>query len=111
MSIGRRPDSAEARSGRLEGRMARFQPSSFMLASSFVGNATMLSQAQIERYRYDGYLFPLPALSPAELADCNADLARYEAWLGGPVNQAERRWRSASYVVLPWVDALTRHPQ
>ena len=69
----------------------------------------MLSQEQVEQYRRDGYLFPFAALSAAELAECNAGLARYEDWLGGPVNQADRRWRSASYVVLPWVDALTRH--
>src|SRR2546421_11978955 len=82
---------------------------SFMLRASCRRNATMLSRAQIERYRYDGYLFPLPALSAEELGECDAGLARYEAWLGGPVNQADRRWRSASYVMLPWVDALTRH--
>jgi hypothetical protein len=69
----------------------------------------MLSREQVERYHHDGYLYPFPALSAAELAECNAGLARYEDWLGGPVNQADRRWRSASYVVLPWVDALTRH--
>jgi len=69
----------------------------------------MLSPAQIEQYRHDGYLFPFAALSAAELDECNAGLARYEDWLGGPVNMADRRWRSASYVVLPWVDALTRH--
>ena len=69
----------------------------------------MLSQEQIEQYRRDGYLFPFAALSAAELAECNSGLARYEDWLGGQVNMADRRWRSASYVVLPWVDALTRH--
>ena len=72
---------------------------------------TVLTQEQIARYRHDGYLYPLPALSAEELAACNAGLARYESWLGGPVNQADRRWRSASYVMLPWVDALTRHPR
>jgi hypothetical protein len=71
----------------------------------------MLSQEQIARYRYDGYLYPLPALSAAELGECNAGLARYESWLGGPVNAADRRWRSASYVMLPWVDALACHPK
>ena len=71
----------------------------------------MLTPAQIERYRYDGYLYPFPALSPAELAACNEGLARYEAWLGGPVNRADRRWRSAAYVILPWADALIRHPR
>ncbi|MGE5271293.1 MAG: phytanoyl-CoA dioxygenase family protein [Thiohalocapsa sp.] len=71
----------------------------------------VLSREQIERYRYDGYLYPLAALSSAEVAECNAGLARYEDWLGGPVNAADRRWRSASYVMLPWVDALVRHPK
>ena len=73
--------------------------------------ANVLSEAQIERYRRDGYLFPLPALSAAELAECNEGLARFEHWLGKPVNQGEFRWRSASYVFLPWVDALVRHPR
>jgi non-haem Fe2+, alpha-ketoglutarate-dependent halogenase len=71
----------------------------------------MLSQQQVEQYRYDGYLFPLPALTEAELAECNDGLARYEGWLGKPVNQADRRWRSAAYVMLPWLDGLVRHPR
>jgi len=71
----------------------------------------MLTRAQIEQYRYDGYLFPFAALSAEELAECHDGLARYEAWLGQPVNRADRRWRSATYVMLPWVDALVRHPR
>jgi hypothetical protein len=71
----------------------------------------MLSEAQIAQYRYDGFLFPFPALSADELTDANAGLARYERWLGMPVNQADRRWRSATYVLLPWVDALVTHPR
>ena len=70
-----------------------------------------LNEAQIAKYRRDGYLFPCPALSVDELAECNAGLARFEAWLGKPVNQGDFRWRSASYVFLPWVDALVRHPR
>src|SRR5690348_2989070 len=66
----------------------------------------MLTQSQVAQYRYDGYLFPFPALSPKELAECNQGLARYEAWLGKSVNEADRRWRSAGYVMLPWLDAL-----
>ncbi len=69
----------------------------------------MLTESQIERYRCDGYLFPFPALAPAELAECNAGVARYESWLGNRINQADRRWRSAGYVFLPWLDALVRH--
>ncbi len=71
----------------------------------------MLTEAQVVRYRRDGYLFPFPALSPAELAEGNDGFARFEDWLGKPVNQGDFRWRSASYVFLPWVDALVRHPR
>ena len=70
----------------------------------------MLSQKQVERYRRDGYLFPFPALTAEELDECNDGLARFESWLGKPVNAGDFRWRSGSYVILPWVDALVRHP-
>src|SRR5207237_8637836 len=62
-------------------------------------------------YRQEGYRFPFPARSASELAECNEWLARFEHWLGQPVNQGDFRWRSASYVFLPWVDALVRHPR
>jgi ectoine hydroxylase-related dioxygenase (phytanoyl-CoA dioxygenase family) len=71
--------------------------------------AKLLSEAQVAQYRCDGYLFPFPALSASELAACNEGLARYEHWLGKRVNEADRRWRSAAYVMLPWADALVRH--
>jgi Phytanoyl-CoA dioxygenase (PhyH) len=71
----------------------------------------MLTAEQVEQYRWDGYLFPLPALSSDELAACNDGLNRFERWLGTPVTEAGRKWRSASYVFLPWVDALVRHPR
>jgi non-haem Fe2+, alpha-ketoglutarate-dependent halogenase len=71
----------------------------------------MLTPAQITQYRYDGHLFPFPALSEAELAEGNAGLARYENWLGRPINHSDRRWRSATYVMLPWVDRLVCHPR
>ena len=70
-----------------------------------------LTGEQVAQYRYDGYLYPFPALSAAELAACNQGFARYEAWLGTPVNQADRRWRSAGYVMLPWLDDLVRNPR
>ena len=69
----------------------------------------MLSPEQIKRYRYNGYLFPFPALSREELAECNAGMARYEAWLDRRINESDRRWRSAGYVFLPWLDTLVRH--
>jgi hypothetical protein len=71
----------------------------------------MLSQTQIDAYRYDGYSFPHPALSEVELAECREGLARYEAWIGNPVNLGDWRWRSAAYAFLPWLDRLVRHPR
>ena len=69
----------------------------------------MLDAEQVERYRWDGYLFPLPALSDDELRACDAGLARFETWLGKPLTAADKKWRSAGYVFLPWVAALVRH--
>ncbi len=71
----------------------------------------MLTAQQIEAYRRDGYSFPHAALSNAELAECRDGLARYEAWLGKPVNEGDWRWRSAAYAFLPWLDRLIRHPR
>ena len=69
----------------------------------------MLTVEQVERYRHDGYLFPLPALSTDEVAECRAGLARFEHWLGTPLTDADRKWRSAGYILLPWVDGLVRN--
>ncbi len=71
----------------------------------------MLSQRQIDAYHRDGYSFPHQALSDGELAECRDGLARYEAWLGQPVNHGDWRWRSAAYAFLPWLDGLIRHPR
>ena len=96
------------------GRLARVAFCTTMgpgLRRDDIVSADMLSQQQIEQYRHDGYLFPFPALTAEELAECNAGLARFESRLGNPVNRGDPRWRSASYAILPWVDALVRHPK
>jgi hypothetical protein len=71
----------------------------------------MLTAEQVDRYRHDGYLFPFPALSSEEIAASLAGLERFEEWLGKPVTEADRKWRSAGYILMPWVDALVRHPR
>ncbi len=53
-----------------------------------------LTEAQVERYRHDGFLFPFPALSEAERATCLGGLERYERWLGTTVPQADLKWRT-----------------
>ena len=71
----------------------------------------MLTRQQIDAYRRDGFSFPHQALSDAELAECRDGLARFEAWLGTPVNHGDWRWRSQAYAFLPWLDRLVRHPR
>jgi non-heme Fe2+,alpha-ketoglutarate-dependent halogenase len=66
---------------------------------------------EVRRYRHDGYLFPFRALSAKEVAAALAGLARFESRLGKPLGEADRIWRSAGYVFLPWVADLVRHPR
>jgi hypothetical protein len=40
----------------------------------------MLTAEQVDRYRHDGYLFPFPALSSDEIAECREGLQRFEGW-------------------------------
>lgn len=68
----------------------------------------MLSATQAKAYASDGYLFPLPALAPDEVAQAQADLARSEALLGG---RLEGRNNQKPNLLFPWADRLVRHPR
>ena len=68
-----------------------------------------LSPAQVAAWRRDGFLYPFPLLSEAQRQDCLAGLARFEDWLGTPVNAApDMRWRTMPHLILPWVAGLAR---
>lgn len=70
-----------------------------------------LTPEQVASYRYNGFLFPIPALTPEEVATCLAGLDRFETELGAPVPEAEIKWRSHAYAHSPWFNALIRHPR
>jgi non-heme Fe2+,alpha-ketoglutarate-dependent halogenase len=70
-----------------------------------------LTPDQLAAYRHDGFLFPIPALTPNEIATCLAGLARLEADLGCAVADADVKWRSHAYAHAPWFDTLIRHPR
>jgi non-heme Fe2+,alpha-ketoglutarate-dependent halogenase len=70
-----------------------------------------LTPDQLASYRHDGFLFPIPALTPAEIATCLDGLARLEAELGCAVADADVKWRSHAYAHSPWFNALIRHPR
>jgi non-heme Fe2+,alpha-ketoglutarate-dependent halogenase len=70
-----------------------------------------LTQGQLDSFRHNGFLFPLPALSPAEIETCLAGLRRLETEIGGPVAEADPKWRSHGHMHAPWINDLIRHPR
>ena len=71
----------------------------------------VLTQAQVDAFRRDGFLFPVAALTPDEVATCLAGLQRLETELGSPVADADVKWRSHGYAHSPWFNDLIRHPR
>lgn len=71
-----------------------------------------LSAAQVAQWRHDGFLSPFPLLSAAELQGCRDGLARFEQWLGGPVNLIDDlKWRTMPYLHSPWAARLAHDPR
>ena len=70
-----------------------------------------LTREQVGSYRHNGFLFPIPALTPAEVATCLAGLERLETELGCPVAEADIKWRSHGHTHAPWFNDLIRHPR
>jgi non-heme Fe2+,alpha-ketoglutarate-dependent halogenase len=70
-----------------------------------------LTQEQAAYYRNNGFLFPMPALTPEEIAACLAGLDRLETELGSAVADADVKWRSHAYAHSPWFNTLIRHPR
>jgi phytanoyl-CoA dioxygenase PhyH len=70
-----------------------------------------LTQEQVDSYHHNGFLFPIPALTPDEVATCLAGLHRLEADLGCPIAEADIKWRSHAYAHPPWFNDLIRHPR
>ncbi len=60
-----------------------------------------LTEAQVAAFHHDGFLYPLPALSSAEIAACLAGLDRLETELGCAVADADIKWRSHAYAHSP----------
>jgi non-heme Fe2+,alpha-ketoglutarate-dependent halogenase len=70
-----------------------------------------LTKAQVDSYHFDGFLFPIPALTQDEVATCLVGLHRLESDLGSPVAEADVKWRSHAYAHSPWFNDLIRHPR
>jgi hypothetical protein len=71
-----------------------------------------LPAAKIAQWKHDGFLSPFPLLDEQELQACRQGVARYEKWLGAPINSdANYKWRSMPYLLMPWAAKLARDPR
>jgi ectoine hydroxylase-related dioxygenase (phytanoyl-CoA dioxygenase family) len=69
-----------------------------------------LTAVQIRDYRANGYLYPLDALSAAEVARYREELRRTEEHLGGSLMAIDRKYRGNLHFLYRWVDELARTP-
>jgi non-heme Fe2+,alpha-ketoglutarate-dependent halogenase len=65
----------------------------------------------VDSFRYNGFLFPIHALTQGEIATCLAGLQRLESELGCAVADGDVKWRSHAYAHSPWFNDLIRHPR
>ena len=66
-----------------------------------------LTEAQVAQYREIGFTWPVPVLSPEEVARYRTELEAFEAATGKPLDFPER---SKSYLLFDWADAVVHHP-
>ncbi len=68
-----------------------------------------LTEEQIQRYREDGFLFPIPVLTTAEATECRRGFAELEG--RETLNRDETMTiHIKPHLLFPWLDALVRHP-
>jgi len=67
-----------------------------------------LSAKQIEQYRRDGYVCPVPVMPVAEALGLRRKLEAVEAKQGGRLEAAQR---SRAYLLFKWLDDLIRDPR
>ena len=70
----------------------------------------VLSAEQVARYREDGFLCPVPALSVREARDCRLKLEAFETSQGKPLGQLPGQLRAKTHLLFPWLGDLVRHP-
>ena len=68
----------------------------------------LLSEAQIEQYKRDGFSGPVQVMSAQEAMALRAHLEAYEAESGGPISG---NFRFNSHLLFPWLADLVRLPR
>jgi len=69
-----------------------------------------LNPDQIETFKRDGFVFPVPALSADDVAYFNNGITRAEAHIGGPIMGFEGKYRANMHLLCKWANDLVRHP-
>ena len=65
----------------------------------------ILTDQEVQRYQSDGLLFPKRVIPPKQAAAYLAELERYEASTGGPING---KFRYKCHLLFPWINELMR---
>jgi non-heme Fe2+,alpha-ketoglutarate-dependent halogenase len=66
-----------------------------------------LSESQVDAFRRDGILFPLPALAADEAAEARR---RYDALTAEEGGLLSKRTNQKPYLLVPWLNDMIRHP-
>lgn len=69
--------------------------------------AKILTQAEIDQFWNQGYVFPFDCLTTAEARDARARLEAYEAGVEGDIS---KHLRVKVHMAFPWLMDLARHP-
>ena len=64
-----------------------------------------LSEGEVEHYRREGYVFPVPVMPAAEAVELRAKLEAFEAAHGGKL---EPQHRNKAHLLFKWLDDLIR---
>ena len=68
----------------------------------------VLTQAQIDQFRDEGYAFPFDCLSAGEVAEARGRFEEYEREIGGNIHA---RLRVKAHLAFLWIGELARHPK
>ena len=68
----------------------------------------MLSVVQIQQYRNEGFVAPVPVMSAQEALGIRQELERFEASQGGQLKPSQR---SRAYLLFMWLDGLIHDPR
>src|SRR5271155_117181 len=69
--------------------------------------ARTLTESQVSHFREQGWLAPMPAMDPAQAAECAARIAAYEAKMG---ESANRSLKIKGHLAMPWLVEIGRSP-